>query len=169
MGITIHFEGKLKNNISVNEIIAISREFAKKEFSSYKEFEYENNYFQRVKNEQDWDYYSSANGIIIQPDENTDPLIFEFDENNYIQNYCKTQYADIDIHIKIIELLKLIEPYFEELNVIDEGEYWDTGDKNLLRKLIDDCFVAIENAKKENSKINGPYRTKKGRIIDLME
>ena len=64
--------------------------------------------------------------------------------------------------------MKQIEPLFDNLIVIDEGEYWDTNDIKLLDKLINDCFVAIENAKQKNPKSTGPYRVQ-GRIIDLME
>ena len=168
MGVTIHFEGKLKENIPVNEVIKISQQFAENNFVESSEFEEEKFLFKRVKNEKDWDYYSSAKGIKMQPSENTDPLIFEFDDNQYIQDYCKTQYADIEVHIKIIELLRKIEPYFEELVVFDEGEYWETNDKDLLQTNIDDCFNAIENIKKEDPKQEGPFKMKDGRIVDLM-
>jgi len=168
MGVTIHFEGKLKQTNSTKKVIDIVKKFAEQNNMAYSEFSEENVLLKRVKDEEDWDYYSSTTGIEIQPHENTDPLRFEFDENGYIQDYCKTQFADIEIHVKIIKLLKQIEPFFDNLIVIDEGEYWDTNDIELLDKLIEDCFVAIENAKQENPKLRGPYRVNT-RIIDLME
>ncbi|WP_428661774.1 hypothetical protein [Runella sp.] len=123
----------------------------------------------RVKDEQDWDYEGPTKGIKIQPDENSDPLWLEFDKNNYIQEYCKTQFAGIDTHLQIISLLKEIQPHFVYLQVTDEGEYWDTQDKALLQECLDNYFDAAEKAKAENSKLNGPYRLQDGRIIDLME
>ncbi len=168
MGVTIHFEGKLKQTKSIDKVIEIVREFAKQNNMQYSEFTEDNILLKRVKDEKNWDYYSSTIGIEIQPHENTDPLRFEFDKDGYIQDYCKTQFADIEIHVKVINLLKQVEPFFDNLIVLDEGEYWDTNDIELLDELFEDCFVAIENAKQGNTKLTGPYRIQ-GRIIDLME
>lgn len=45
----------------------------------------------------------------------------------------KTQYAGIEIHKLVIHLLKYIrEKYLQDFNVSDEGEYWETGDEQLL-------------------------------------
>ncbi|MBK6840046.1 MAG: hypothetical protein IPG90_18650 [Bacteroidetes bacterium] len=52
----------------------------------------------RVKNEMGWDYEGPTKGVKIQPDQNSDPLWIEFDKDNYIQEYCKTQFAGIDVH-----------------------------------------------------------------------
>ena len=106
-------------------------------------------------------------GIKIQPDENSDTLWLEFDKNNYIQEYCKTQFAGIDVHVQIISLLKEIQPHFTELQVTDESEYWETENKSLLQESLDNYFDAEEKAKTENPKLSGPFRLKNGRIIDL--
>ena len=132
----------------------------------YQIFEEPDKLLQRVKNEKDWDYQGITRGIKIQPDVNSDPLWLEFDIDYYIQEYCKTQFVDIDVHVKIIELLKKIEPYFQVLIVDDEGEYWNTGDIQLLQNNLDNCFRAIEVAKSENPNLSGPYRIKGERIVD---
>ena len=168
MGITIHFEGKLKQIKAVEKVVGAVRNFAEQNNMPYAEFAEDNMLLKRVKDEKDWDYYSSTIGIEIQPHENTDPLRFEFDKNGYIQDYCKTQFADIEIHIKVVELLKQVESFFYDLIVVDEGEYWDASDVELLADLFEDCFIAIEDAKQKNKKLTGPYRIN-GRIIDLME
>jgi hypothetical protein len=50
----------------------------------------------------------------------------------------KTQFAGIDIHIAIIKLLRyLSEKYFSEFTLIDEGNYWKTDDKEVLKKQFD--------------------------------
>lgn len=169
MGVTIHYEGKLKSANDFNDVIEIIQEFSEFNNMSYSVFEESKKLLKRVKDEQEWDYVSSVKGIRLQPHENTDPLIFEFDENYYIQDYCKTQFSDIDIHIKIISVLRKIAPHFEDLIVIDEGEYWDTSDKEYLQQLIDDCFDKINEVKSQNINMEGPFRIKSGRIIDLME
>lgn len=49
----------------------------------------------------------------------------------------KTQFAPPDIHIAIINLLKFLKNrYISDLEVYDEGEYWESGDRDLLIEKI---------------------------------
>jgi hypothetical protein len=169
MGVTIHFEGQLSLSNDFDKVIETAKTFAESNGLEYFLFQEENKLLQRVKDEQDWDYDGPTKGIQIQPDESNDPLILEFDENLYLQEYCKTQFADISVHILIIDLLRQIQPFFATLIVEDEGEYWGTSDINILQRHLDNCFRAIEDAKNENSKLEGPFRLQNGRIVDLME
>lgn len=169
MGVTIHFEGQLSSLKELDKIIQSAKRFAESNGLEYFLFQEEKKLLQRVKDEQDWDYEGPTKGIQIQPDVSSDPLIFEFDENLYLQEYCKTQFADISVHILIIDLLRQIQPFFATLIVEDEGEYWETSDINILQQHLDNCFQAIEDAKNENSKLDGPFRLQNGRIVDLME
>jgi hypothetical protein len=67
--------------------------------------------------------------------------------------HTKTQYAGIEIHKLIIHLLKYIDKkYLVDFTVIDEGEYWETGDEKLLEEtferytnLINGFVSALEN------------------------
>lgn len=46
---------------------------------------------------------------------------------------CKTQFADIDAHIAIIEVLDFLKKkYIPDLAVTDEGAYWETRDLRVL-------------------------------------
>lgn len=169
MGVTIHFEGQLSSANEFHKVIESAQRFAEINGLEHFFFEEENKLLQRVKEEQDWDYEGPTKGIQIQPDDNSDPLVLEFDKNLYLQEYCKTQFADISVHILIIELLRQIQPYFTTIKVEDEGEYWETSDINILQQHLDNCFQAIEDAKNENSKLDGPFRLQNGRIVDLIE
>jgi len=100
--------------------------------------------------------------------QNIDPLILEFDKDLYVQEYCKTQFADIKIHIKIISYLRKIEKHFQRLLVNDEGDYWETKDKKKLQVQMDIIHNLIENKKKENPKMDGPFKMSNGRIFDLL-
>ena len=135
----------------------------------FEKFDFPSKTLYRVIGEEESEYNGPVQGIKIQPSENTDPLWIEFDEHFYVQDFCKTQFADVEVHVKIVELLRRIEFCFEYLNVEDEGEYWQTENKENLQQLIDDCFNAIEEAVKENQNLTGPYRLQDGRITDLME
>lgn len=169
MGVTIHFEGQLKSENDFNSVMTRAKNFAQTNEMPYDFFSELFKKLSRVKDEQDWDYEGPTKGIKIQPDPNSDPLWLEFDKDNYIQEYCKTQFAGLDVHLKIISLLKEIQPHFNELLVIDEGEYWETNDESKLQNSLDSYFEAAEKAMAENPKLNGPFRLEDGRIIDLME
>lgn len=45
----------------------------------------------------------------------------------------KTQFAGSDTHVYVIGLLKYLKKrYISDLEVSDESEYWDTGDRQVL-------------------------------------
>ncbi len=66
----------------------------------------------------------------------------ERDTSNKVNNepessilFCKTQYAGIEVHKRLILLLKYIsEKYFHNMEASDEGEYWETGNDDLLKQ-----------------------------------
>ncbi|UOE37011.1 hypothetical protein [Chryseobacterium oryzae] len=168
MGITIHFEGKLKNNENFDLLIRKVIEFSQFENWEYFQFENDNKILERVRNDEDWDYEGLTKGIQVQPHENSEPLNFEFDKDLYIQEYCKTQFAEIETHLKIIELIKVIQDNFETLKIFDEGEFWETNDINLLKEHWENFYIAMNEAIEENNELQGPFKMENGRIIDLM-
>jgi len=168
MGITIHFEGCLKESNSYDRCLEILKKFIKENSWDYIEIPEKIRTLSRVKNEEDWDYRGKTKGIEIQPHPNTDPLRFEIDEDLYLQEYCKTQFAPIEVHIEIIALLKKLENEFENLSVVDEGEYFETKNIDRLIELIDGCYNAIDEEKEKNPNLKGPVRLKSGRIVDLL-
>ena len=122
----------------------------------------------RVRDEKDWDYSGITFGLELQPSESSDPLRFEFDEDFYVQEFIKTQFAGTDLHIEVIELFRLIKPYFDKLEIFDEGEFWETRDANRLIEHIENCDRALQKMLAENPKARGPVRLADGRIVDFM-
>jgi hypothetical protein len=50
----------------------------------------------------------------------------------------KTQFASPELHVWIIGLLKYLKKrYIADLQVSDEGQYWETGDVRVLKKRMD--------------------------------
>ena len=169
MGVTIHFEGKLKSEEDFNKVMEIATNFAVSNNMTHNYFEDENKILGRVKDEEEWEYEGPTKGLFIQPDDNTEYLNLEFDKDLYVQEFCKTQFADPSVHILIVDLLRQIQPHFEKLNVEDEGEYWETSDLIKLQANMDACFEMMEEAREENKDLIGPILTEHGRIIDLMD
>lgn len=168
MGVTIHFEGKLKSDFEYKKLMIAAEEFATSNKMKYDFFENDQKVLLRVKNNEDWDYSGSTRGIRIQPHENTDPLNLEFDKDNYLQEYCKTQFAEPEIHIQIIAFLKSIQDFFEVLTVNDEGDFWQTADRQVLVNHINTCFHQIETLRQNDYALDGPFKTADDRIVDLM-
>ncbi len=57
------------------------------------------------------------------------------DPDIYLTASTKTQFAGIDAHLALLKFLRYLkEKYFESFDLMDEGNYWETGDENILRK-----------------------------------
>ena len=77
----------------------------------------------------------------------------EQDKDLLYMLFTKTQFAGPAIHKAIIEIFRHLKKsnYFEEFNLMDEGQYWETGDEKLLEDkfkevggLIDSFALALE-------------------------
>lgn len=169
MGVTIHFEGRLKDQDSFNELIRIASEYAAAMKWQSEPIDEAEVTLLRVKDEKEWDYKGRVRGLALFPHPDCDPVRLEFDENLYMQEYTKTQFAGGEIHLWVIGLLRRIEPLFDRLNVFDEGEYWETGDLNLLKSHIETCREMIQRELQECPHATVKVRMPDGRIIDMMK
>lgn len=168
MGVTIHFEGGLGSEVSYEKVVDMSREFALSNGWPCEPIAESFVTLSRVRNEQDWDYEGPTKGVVLQPHENSDPLRLEFDSSLYVQEYCKTQFAPLEVHIQVIELLRRLEPEFAELSVDDEGEYWSRVDRFALEGHFAACLRAMEDQLANDPRLEGPVRGPGGRIFDLV-
>lgn len=86
----------------------------------------------------------------------------------------KTQYAGSTIHKIIIHLLKYIsQKYFQDFQLMDEGNYWETGDEKLLEKnfkayndLLDGVVYSIENYPINNAESFADYFERILKMLD---
>ncbi len=159
MGITIHFQGNLKNTkllpALVDELTDISKTL-NWQYRIWDEDWSKPSTATLVKNENRMEIkgHLSLKGITItlHPDCESLPLLFNSrgalvtpmsiimakdgtieKENSFTA--VKTQFAPVDIHVSIIKLLKYLKKrYIPDLVVMDEGEYWDSEDREKLVK-----------------------------------
>jgi hypothetical protein len=96
-------------------------------------------------------FFFDLNGILSDPIQMAEEPV----ENEDLPfNFVKTQFASPGIHIIIIKLLRYLDrKYFQKFEVIDEGNYWETGDKDLLKEKMEflskkmDAFAqALDNS-----------------------
>ncbi len=76
-----------------------------------------------------------------------EPMFKGFPKLVYMM-HTKTQRGGPDTHIAIIKLLKYLEKkYFAEINVSDEGNYWETLDVKVLQGRFDKYTDLINSVK----------------------
>jgi hypothetical protein len=93
MGVTVHFEGRLKSEHAFARLLQRVAEIAKAKTWLTEMFEKSDATLLRVRNEENWDYKGPTRGITLYIHEDCDPLRLEFDEDLYIQEFVKTQFA----------------------------------------------------------------------------
>ncbi len=121
----------------------------------------------RVRDDKDWTYTGPVKGIAVLLHDDCEPVRFEFDKDLYVQEFTKTQFAGPEYHLKVIDLLRTVQPLFRQLTVEDEGEFWDTGDRGVLQ----DHFKTIQTMLadlKENPSARVRVKEPGGKIIDII-
>ena len=168
MGVAIHFEGRLRDERSYEQLLLIVRKIASSEAWLTEDIEPAEKKLLRIRDEEDWDYEGPVKGVILYPHEDCDPVRLEFDRDLYMQEFTKTQFAGARYHVKVIALLRTIEPLFVELKVEDEGEYWETGNLQALSGHIETCGEMIQEELRKHPGAKFKVKDPDGKIIDLI-
>jgi len=143
MGITIHYKGKLNSSVLIHSFLDEMEDIAQS-------MEWEYTCFPKHENKK-----IELTGLFIKPHTKSEFLQFMIDEKGFLRNalaiehfepqdettfinHTKTQYSPNEIHIAIIKLLKYLKKkYISNLEVMDEGDYWNTGDAKILQEKFD--------------------------------
>jgi hypothetical protein len=176
MGVTIHYKGKLNSADEIDSFCEEMEDIAKS--MGWKH---------TVIDKFDSNDKTPVKGIIIQPHEKSESLqlisdqqgnlrnVFAFDfasedsELTYL-NFIKTQFAPVEIHAAVIKLLKYIQQkYISNLDVYDEGDYWQTGDEKLLKGKIDFLNGAIEQLAEVLNTVEFDKDSSPESIVDKIE
>lgn len=174
MGLSFHYSGRIANPDNLPELIEEVKDICK--VNKWKYFVFDQQFPQNSVD--NTDYTDRLYGICFTPPE-CEPVDVSFLSNGrmssamLLQNWgesdveeekeylylisVKTQYAGIDIHRNIIQLFRYLdEKYLADFSMIDEGEYWETNDEELLSdnfrrytSLIDGYTFALENQDRE--------------------
>lgn len=134
MGVTVHYSGQARSIADVGAITAIVRAFASTRRWGVQVVRGETLPLIRLINGQIEERDVTVVGIIVQPPAGSEGFSLLFDENLVFQSFTKTQFAPVEVHVSLCKLLREVQPMLAWLEVIDEGEYWSTGN---VRTLID--------------------------------
>ncbi|MFP4549005.1 MAG: hypothetical protein ACLFQM_12800 [Fidelibacterota bacterium] len=184
MGVTIHYRGRL-NNISLlpeleEELIDLAKSMGWNYVKFDDDWNEELHYTQEIKDRSlNMDGNLGLKGIAIIPP-GSEPINFTVDPSGQLSSFfrqmsiidketveamdwvfCKTQFAEISVHIWIVELLKYLKKkYFHDLEVHDEGEYWETRKLKILQEKREIINTAMD-------KFSGAFES--GELGDLKD
>ncbi|UCE06798.1 MAG: hypothetical protein JSW07_01780 [bacterium] len=84
--------------------------------------------------------------------------------------FVKTQYGSIDAHIAIVKLLRYLkQKYIPDLEVKDEGEYWETNDKEHLMSKRGFLFGKMVQFEKALSSIEFDHEPSTEEVVEKIE
>jgi hypothetical protein len=169
MGVTVHFEGRLRSAEAFSSLLLHIEEIGRAETLLTERFESSKAKLARVHEERPLDYVGPTKGILLYLHEDCEPLRLEFDRELFLQEWVKTQFAGVDTHIRLIQILRDIERFFHSLAVNDEGEYWESENKETLADHIRRCNEVIADFAAKNPRAQVKVKTPNGRLIDLIE
>ena len=176
MGLSFHYSGKFATNASLPDLIGEVKDIVAIHQWEYHIFEEQFPPESPGKEKHDQKIY----GICFSPPE-CEPVWLCFLSNGRMSSptnleyfggssdaearkhlytlSVKTQFAGVDVHIKIIKLLKYLKTkYLVDLQVSDEGQYWETGDEHLLKQIFeryDQAMRAVTSRLENNSLVPG--------------
>lgn len=164
MGLTIHYGGRLKNANLLGELIEDVKDFAATHDWEYKIFKtsFPNNQFSEVTERKD--FYGinftppkcETVSLVFHPDGRminiAAILLFDEDDPEYdpewsYMTFTKTQFAGPMIHKLLILYFRYLDKkYFQDFQMTDESEYWETNDEELLLQKFTQHGMIIDMA-----------------------
>jgi len=145
MGVTVYFEGSVPSTGDVGAVLAAASAYG---------------------SEHGWPEVRTEHGLRLMPHEHSEPIDLCFDGNRLEPSQVKTQFAGPDVHVKVVGLFRRLSPHFAELDVQDDAQFWDTGDRDLLATAFEQVEEMLVAALGEPNSW-GPYRLPSGDIVDV--
>lgn len=168
MGITVHYEGVARSVDDLEAVLALVRSEAARAGWPVMEHSTTDGVLQRVIDEEECDYRGRVRGLVVHPHPECEPLSILFGDDWFIQDFCKTQFAGVATHVAVVSLLRRIAPHFAELNVVDEGTFWESDDAASLQGHFDAFDRALAEVIAQHPAARIKFRLPSGRIIDAL-
>ncbi|MCG2716110.1 MAG: hypothetical protein L6422_07475 [Candidatus Marinimicrobia bacterium] len=152
MGISVHYKGRINDPVREGNLRLNIDRLIDEISDICGDMKWEYTVIQKEENDID---HPPIQGIVFSIHEGCEIVGFIFDKKGYLRSpisipfyeendnhqlvvSVKTQFSSPDIHIVLIKLLRYIKSkYIENLEVTDEGEFWETSNKERLKYLFD--------------------------------
>jgi hypothetical protein len=169
MGVTIHYRGRLDDVGQLPKLCDEMADIARAmEWETTRlEDDWERPADARLRftsKGAEMDGHLGLKGILLKPNVDAESLSFLFDREGHLRSMMdvvmiadatlkledawvsvKTQFASPEVHAWIVGLLKYVKKrYVSDLQVSDEGQYWETGDIRILRERMEFIGKKIE-------------------------
>ena len=179
MGLTIHFQGQLGSEADYEAFVAAVAAYAGEQGWAMHGVAEGRRELVRVLQPEDPDadeveevYMGRVRGVILLPDALCEPLAFEFGDDLFMQDWCKTQFAGAAVHAAIVRLFREVEPLFGMLDVMDEAGFWEAGESPETHAELGRTFAetrgAIEAAAAESPGASVAVVTPSGDTVTLI-
>lgn len=169
MGITIHYRGRVNPKLKIREFYIYSKLICdEKKWAISGMFETEG-LAKLVQMDGEIPYEGKLASFTIETHENCEPVQFQITSEGYFNNWCKTQFAPIEVHIGLVDYFAQVKIKLSELVIQDEGGFWESRDKEALEDRIVACYLEMQKSKDDDSGYYGPVKSDNGRITDLVK
>jgi len=156
MGITIHYQGRLKSADLLDELAARLKTFAGEHDWVVTPLDMDEVVLFRAMNGEVVQYCGPVTGLVVNAHEDCAPVRFIFDSDWFMQEATKTQFCPTAVHVQVADLLRAVADLFDDFRVMDEGEYWETGTTEVLERTKGFLNGVIENLKETVPGVEGP-------------
>lgn len=140
MGMTIHYSGRAKNWDALTRLISAAQMFAcEREWMMATLDDPFGHMDDRDKDDPGLvETDDPIRMMVINPGGKCESIRLRFTANcELLPAWTKTQFAPFSVHKEVVALLRAIEPFMAEFNVMDETGYWETGDEAAARAKFD--------------------------------
>lgn len=169
MGITIHYRGRISPKSPARQFYILAGLICKEKGWAISDLMETNGPAVLIQMDGEIPYEGKLLSFSIDPHEHCEPLNFQITGEGYFKNWCKTQFAPMDIHMGIVDLFDQVKIKLSELVIQDEGGYWEFRDARVLEERIVQCFLEIQKSKEDDPEYYGPVKSENGRITDLIK
>ena len=159
MGITIHYRGRLNDPSEVDAVLGFVQQMAVAKGWSWTYIDdwdggADAQAARAAEDNPEIADNTALKGFVLEVDSKCEAVPLLFDASGYLRSpfsfsgscsavkgdtiAVKTQFAAPEAHIQIVDLLmELKYRHIADLEIMDEGEYWETNDRALLEKNMD--------------------------------
>ncbi|MDB5051546.1 MAG: hypothetical protein JWO30_4617 [Fibrobacteres bacterium] len=169
MGITIHYRGRVNPKLRIKEFYIYAGLICKEKDWFITDLTETDGAHVLIHPDGEIPYNGKLSSFIIEPHEHCEPLHFQITHDGYFKNWCKTQFAPIEVHMGVVDLFSQVKIKLSEMVIQDEGGFWEMRNADELEERMVKCFLEIQKQKDEDATYYGPVKSENGRITDLMK
>jgi hypothetical protein len=169
MGVTIHYRGRVNPQLKVKEFYIYAGLICKEKQWKITDLIESDGKTSLMNQEEEIPYEGKLYTFAIEMHEHCEPLFFQITKDGYFKNWCKTQFAPLEIHMGVVDFFEQSRKKLSELVIQDEGGYWESRNAEALEECVTKCFLEMKKSMDEDPSYYGPVKSEDGRITDLVK